>query len=544
MVNLSQKIGFFLKIVALRDCLLWSWVLSAATLCWHPSVFFAQGIRDGSPTTVQTLSVSELARRLNVEGRDLQFGDVTIPKGVEHKGPLVVVDGLVFVSGRVDGDLTVVNGSVSLQREAVITGDLTIIGGVCYASQQAKVLGESRIVTGRYRVLGSGSGLLRLQEDRPPPFTAYIGLGKWHFNRVRGHEGVLTMGIKPLAAWYPELTGAVYVPSVVTTHGYLDFKASIEQPLSKGRGLFVKAAAYKITDTPDGWGVESTRNSLVAFLAREDYYNYHLKRGFTVSVSSKIANSIRLEMSYQQESYFNLPGVSPFTLFRRATSFRINPTVDEGRIHSLGWRFSLDTRRPQERAVNAWFVDAQFERSEKAFGSDFRFTRFDMTLRRYNGWHGHHLDLRAKLAGSGAPLPLQRIYTLGAINGLRGFGNFEATGDRFLVANLEYRPPIVVFRKQSLTPWTLEGLVFFDTGTSFFSRASGRNSLLNPAVRDRVKRLVNLALPSAYSDLRSDIGVGFTVYSRLVDLTVSVAQNLHTTKEKPQVNVFIGRDVF
>ncbi len=117
----------------------------------------------------QSFSLVELEQLLNREGTDLQFGDVTIPKGSERKGPLVVIDGLVFVSGLVQGDLTVVNGSVSLQREAVITGDLTIIGGVCYASQQANVRGQRRILPGRYQIMGSASGRLRLQEERPRP---------------------------------------------------------------------------------------------------------------------------------------------------------------------------------------------------------------------------------------------------------------------------------------------------------------------------------------------------------------------------------------
>lgn len=522
--------------------LIFAMLITAVTFWKSPDILALEAGADSQG--VQSFSLVELEQLLNREGTDLQFGDVTIPKGSDRKGPLVVIDGLVFVSGLVQGDLTVVNGSVSLQREALITGNLTIIGGVCYASQQANVMGQRRILSGRYLVMGSASGQLRLQEERPPSVAMNIGLGRWRFNRVRGHEGVLTMGIKPIAAWYPTLSGDVYIPSAVTNHGYLNFQASIEQPLSRQRGLNVKATAYKVTDTPDGWGVKSTRNSLRAFVAREDYYNYHLKQGFTISAISRITNKLTVEVGYQQDTFYNLPVVSPFTLFRRNTPFRINPTIDEGRIRSTVVRFLVDTRPSQERATNAWYVSSTFERSETALGSHYGFSRFDVLLRRYNTWRGHHLDLRANVAGSGAPLPLQRVYILGAQNGLRGFGEFEAVGDRVLIANVDYRLPVTVFRKQSLTPWTLEGLVFFDTGTAFFSSASGRNSLLNPAVRDRINPLVNLPLPSAYSDLRSDIGLGLTLYSRLVDLTVSVGQNLHTTKKGPQVTVFVRRDVF
>jgi hypothetical protein len=491
-----------------------------------------------------SIPVSTLESLVNREGTTVQYGNLYIGKGETARGPLVVVNGNAFVSGTVDGDLTLLNGSASLQREAVVTGDLTVAGGYIYASRQARVAGRRTYTDDRYLVTGA-AGRLRIRYDRPAPVGAALGLSEWRFSRVRGHEAALRLGIEPRTpTGYPRIAGTVLVPTIRTNHGYLDFHVSVEEPLFERRTLRLGVAGYKKTDTADDWHMPASRNALMAFVTRNDFYNYHTRRGVAVYATQHLTAGVSLGLAYAHDTYFNLPGHAPFTLFRRDRPFRPNPVIDEGNLRSLIWRFQADTRRPEERPANAWYVEAEMERALSALGSDFAYTRYDVTLRRYNAWRGHHLDIRAKIAGSGAPLPLQRVYVLGAMSGLRGFGDFECAGDRLLIANVEYRLPVATFRREALVPWRLEWLAFFDAGTAFFSRASGRNSLLHPATRDRIDPRVGLPLPARYTDLRYAAGAGLTLSSRLIDATLAVAQNLHTTAVRPRVLLFLYRDLF
>jgi hypothetical protein len=92
--------------------------------------------------------------------------------------------------------------------------------------------------------------------------------------------------------------------------------------------------------------------------------------------------------------------------------------------------------------------------------------------------------------------------------------------------------------------WRLEGLFFLDSGVAFFSKASGRNSVGHPAVQERVYPRVGLGLPNGYDDIRWAAGFGLAVSGRLIDGSITVGQNLHTTRSKPRVQVFLHRDIF
>ena len=112
------------------------------------------------------------------------------------------------------------------------------------------------------------------------------------------------------------------------------------------------------------------------------------------------------------------------------------------------------------------------------------------------------------------------------------------------IANVDYRLPLKTFRSKSLITWHLDLLTFFDTGTAYFNPTSGRNNPTHPVLLQRVNPLVGLALPFKYTDLRSDAGLGLSLSSHILKVTLTVAQNLHTTAVKPRVLIFFHRDLF
>lgn len=487
------------------------------------------------------ISDSDLSSLVNRPDATIRYGDVMISRGEQARGPLVVVDGTLFISGTVDGDLIVINGSVSLQRDAVVTGNLTVTEGHIYASRHARVSGEQIRVPNRYVLTGDTPGQLTLKRDQPGPVAFKVKPGGWRFTRVRGHDFALSVGLEPTKSpWYPEISGIVYVPTMSTPHGFLDFKAGIELPLIETNSLRLGVTGYKITDTADRWHIPANLNSLAAFVTRNDFFNYYLKRGLTVHAGQQLSERSTLTLSYIRDRYFSLSNQSPFTLFGGNRAFRGNPAIDAGKIHSFELRYGLNTVKKNK----GWYFDGLIEHSAKALGSDFSYTRYDFTARRSHAWNKHQLDIRAKIAGSDNPLPLQRTYVLGAINGLRGFGDFEFAGDRLFIANVDYRLPLHTFRARALIKWYLHLLTFFDTGTAYFNPTTGRNNPAHPLLLERVNPHAGLPLAFGYTDLRSNAGAGLSLSSHILKITLTVAQNLHTTSAKPRVLIFLHRDLF
>lgn len=505
---------------------------------------FSTGMAQTSSIDSTVISRSDLEGIINRTGTTVQQGSMTIEKEEVVQGPLVVLNGTSFVSGQVNGDLVVINGSASLQREALVTGDLLVVGGHIYTSSRATVQGQKRLTDERYIVSRTRAGQLRLRYDRPSAMKLSIQPDGWRFNRVRGHDVDLSLRLTPnRTVWYPSFTGTVAIPSVVNNHGYLDFKAAIEEPLFEHRTLRLKFEGYKTTETNDNWHMPAFFNGLAAFFTQNDFFNYHLKRGITASAQQRIHEALTLGFAYHHDNYKNLGTNDPFTLFGGNRAFRPNPDIDTGDIRSFTWSAVLDTKHAENEG-NAWHMEAEIERAVTSFGGDFKYTRYDVTVHRKNQWRGHHFDLRGKIAGSGAPLPLQKTYVLGAYSGLRGFGDFEFAGDRLLVVNAEYRLPVASFRREALISWQLELMTFFDTGTAFFSKKSGRNTPGNPVLQARVNPNVKQSLPDSYTDLNSNVGAGIAIYSRLLYASVQVAQNLNDTSVKPRFLFFLHRDLF
>ncbi len=514
-------------------------MLTLLLFVFYVDLSFAQMVVNTGRSDL-SISTDTLESMLNRPGMRVEERTFTLEKGETIDGHLAVVGGNAFISGRIEGELLVIDGSASLQRESEISGDVTVVNGHIYASQHASVKGRRLETSDRYVVTRHSGGWV-LRPEVPEPVKLNVA-GSWRFNRVRGHDFGLTLGVvSDKQERYPDITGTLWVPTVTNNHGYLDYQASIKLPLIGKKALSFKLDGYKITRTNDNWNIPIGQNSLFAFLTANDLYNYHLRRGFTASVRRQLHEKITIGVSYQHDAYRNLGTHNPFALFGHNRGFRVNPDIDEGDIHSIAGNVRLDTRQISD---NGWYMEAEVERAAEALGSDFQFTRYDIMLQRYSEWHGHQLNFRLKFAGSSAPLPLQRSYVLGTYSGLRGFGKFEYAGDRLLVINAEYQLPLKTLRKDSYVSWDIRLVTFFDTGTAFFSAASGRNVLGLPTLRTRVNPIVPLKVPESYSDLRSNAGVGLSISSNIVYATVQVAQNLHDFGTKPRILVLLYRDIF
>ena len=74
--------------------------------------------------------LAEALEGMNVDRFILKIGeDVVVGAGEVLEGDLIVVDGDLDVSGRIDGDVVLTGGTVRLLEDGVITGDLRVVEG-------------------------------------------------------------------------------------------------------------------------------------------------------------------------------------------------------------------------------------------------------------------------------------------------------------------------------------------------------------------------------------------------------------------------------
>src|SRR5438309_11656711 len=97
------------------------------------------------PGELPRLVAEEAIRFYNAPTTTRLVGRSRLPRGNEWRGDVAVRNGAVWVGGRVQGTLLVINGDAALDSTAAITGDLIVVGGTAARAPGASVGGEVRI---------------------------------------------------------------------------------------------------------------------------------------------------------------------------------------------------------------------------------------------------------------------------------------------------------------------------------------------------------------------------------------------------------------
>lgn len=318
------------------------------------------------------------------------------------------------------------------------------------------------------------------------------------YNRVEG----LFLGVKfprERWRWYPN-------PLLYGFVGYGFESKKWRGQIGIERGFFeeryhflIGAEAHDLTDTEDHWIIPTDENSLAAFLFREDFHDFFRRVGFSTYLSQNITQHLNLRAEYREDRFESMEGhPNCWALFGGKKRFRGNPPVDSGKVREIRGRILIDTRDRGRGARKGWFIQLRGEFARDSFGSDFDYSRYILDLRRHQplGYH-EGFNFRLRIGTADAPLPLQRLFDLGGISTLRGYKFKEFTGDRMILANLEYHfcldrpwmPDMGIFEECDL-------ILFVDTGIAWFT-----SKLSNP-----VSSFDELSL----SKLKTDIGIALT----------------------------------
>ena len=385
--------------------------------------------------------------------------------------------------------------------------------------------------------------------------------GPTYRNRIRGAElSLATFGILRSAQgfhWDADNVG---------------HRASAELRFGTRRGFSFGATSFDVVAAVEPWQLSEPDAGLAAFFLKRDYFDYFGRHGARGYVTAFSAGGATLSAGYSDERWSSRSAREVFTLFRGDENWRINPRVNDGRVHVADVSFDLDTRTSEINPWAGWLINAQYEHGSGDFSAftpaggmptnHLSYGRGFLDLRRYNRISPkRQINGRLVLGGwlHGDSLPLERRFSVGGIGTLPGF-DFRRVGigtdvgqcstgvsdpegrpaqcERLALAQIEYRHELLselfdVFNRNGIR---VRGAVFRVRPNAVAFVDAGRGWRVG-------KRAGTLQYPSGslpgFDPFRTDVGVG-------LDLGIAgiyVAKAVSSSKEPANFFVRI-RDRF
>jgi hypothetical protein len=278
--------------------------------------------------------------------------------------------------------------------------------------------------------------------------TAGLDLLDLSFNRVEGlHAGLRLED----AQWLPgvSLRGGLSIGSADRTGKYefgLTLFTSARRTLGVGIDLY-----RELERCPDGGYYGPLFNSFTALLAKSDYGDYFLARGWKVFLQGKPTSTLRWEIALLSEDERSAIQHTDFSLFFPSQSYRANGPIRDGHLGLIRGELHLGHEPlPLELLVHN-SLDIALEHSDPSLSSsDFRYTRVEARGTLIVPTFGSEFLLRPSLkirvlaGGSFGDLPPQRWFNVdsrsacyGPFGVLRTLGVRALTGTSVLAMTLE-----------------------------------------------------------------------------------------------------------
>ena len=409
---------------------------------------------------------SEASRALSAflarGGYRLWTRDTVLVRADTVRGSVLVLEGSVRVSGRIEGDVYVVDGDLFLRTGGGVGGDIVVLGGGFYDSDLAEVGGRITYrPTERVRVRPTEGDYEVITEVEPRP---YLELDGTYGVQVPAYQRVdaLVLGWgglvrAPYAPGRPELEG-----SIRYTTGPQRFEGSARGSWYVSDRVRVGLAASRVTRSNDEWIHPTWYHSLATAIAEDDGRDYYRADRAAVELELRApvpplwedAPSWRLALSAGWEEARSRAARDIWALFADddepaegvdpPPGFpHPNPPIDDGDLYFATVGFEWEDRGRSGRT--AFGVGLEAARDDDITGGDFSFLLAEARLsaRRATSW-GHAWDAfaiaRADLAGT---LPGQRHSTIGGIGTLPTLDLRSRRGARLVYAEASYAIPLL-----------------------------------------------------------------------------------------------------
>jgi len=200
-----------------------------------------------------------------------------------------------------------------------------------------------------------------------------------------------------------------------------------------------------------------------------------------------------------------MPVVTHWSLFRKNSTFRDNPPIVPGKIGILELGIRYDGRRRVPRFLNSWYLFATLERGFREFaynGLQMGFTRHQKTV-----WGNQAFIVQGRLAAR-SHTSEQFLFDLGGLGTLRGYDIKEFSGNRMLMASIDYLFRGDIFRRIPIPAAHLFHVILFaDTGWT--------------QTVPRSRSLVDGFQNANPTNFKTDIGIALAITERLVRLNIA-----------------------
>jgi hypothetical protein len=512
----------FLLIVVLALLLVLGLLLSRAAIA-------GESAQPGAPVSLSTMqdrsdrdrALREAAERRYLKRRGenhihRENGDVRVLADETIDGHLVVTRGTVTIAGRVTGSVLAIRGDVLVESTGEVLGDVVSIGGQVERRSNSRVFGDIVETSARYlnvrddeyrheRYYDERRDRRRRQDRRQwhdnweDDFNEKI-----HYNRV---DGLFLGGAMPRRYDRRYLANI----DVFGFGGYAikskrwQYEAGAEFYFGRAFRLALGGEVYDFTDTQDEWIIPELENSLAAALINEDFRDYYRRDGFSFYLSQNLGWPLKLTAAYRNDHHFDLEKKTDWSLFVNKKEFRPNPPITPGKMISYLGRIDLDTRDHKDHPRRGWLISLEGETSRPEFESEFDFDRILADIRRYQPiGYGKNLDLRLRAGSAQGILPAQYLFDLGGISTLRGFRFKEFTGDRMVLANVEYRLNAGASRLHGIPVIEdLDLILFFDAGYTWFAEDnSAVDKSFDFLTADKLKTNVGISVTDSDGQVR------------------------------------------
>jgi hypothetical protein len=260
-------------------------------------------------------------------------------------------------------------------------------------------------------------------------FQLIPGLDVYQYNRVEGSRFMLAQSISSFGSWPLSADGMVaygigdkrWKYSAEVTQGLtwntrdgmgadVSLNGDVNFNSAKDRIIATSSIGAQIYDqyVERGLAYGGAINTLTTLLLHNDYPDYYRAKGFEVTYTQTPRSGFSSQFYFKAETDYSLSNVTNFSLLLKNDTFRINPAINEGRLHELGAKASDEFR------LGFWEGTAgvQFAYANHIIGSDFSYFSggIDLTLTgKTGGWGKTWIESSYNSLFHGA-LPNQQLF--------------------------------------------------------------------------------------------------------------------------------------
>jgi hypothetical protein len=269
------------------------------------------------------------------------------------------------------------------------------------------------------------------------------------------------------------------------------FSVGGERPIFRGPArLFLGGEAHDVTSSDDIWRLTSFEQTMAAVGFKNSFRDYYRRKGAQLFTVLRAGDHNEFNAMARWDRHSPLENATRYSFFRDDASFRPSLPVQDRRLNALVLGYTFDTR-PLTGAGNR--VTYQRHLKESLYGSSLRqrpgmrvewtseiagralkgdasFERHILNARGYLPlWSRTLLSARGLFGFSNGTLPVERLFAVGGIGSVHGYGFKESGGGTGMtLLNVEYSVSLNPGRDSGRG--ALKAAVFYDAGRVTTSR--------------------------------------------------------------------------